>query len=117
MPQLPIYAPNLSKERLGALVLEVLDGQIEGISMTLPARRVAFRAPELVVEMPSNSLADVRAVFQALLFVARGLGGSQFQIVHPGLEMRPRSTAIEAESLERLLIACQGFEIEQVEIY
>lgn len=114
---LPIYAPNISKERLGELLLAQLSDHPHSVTVGQPERRVAFRAPDLEIRLDSDRLDDLLPLFGTLLFIARGLGGSQFQIVFAGFEMRLRSTAIEPPELERLLIACQGYAIEQIEIY
>ncbi|MDZ4698283.1 MAG: hypothetical protein SH809_01145 [Rhodothermales bacterium] len=117
MYRIPVYAPNISKERLGELVQAQLADVIPGLTVARPARPVAFRAPELDVIVPSDRLEHLLPVFGVLLAVGRGLGASQFQIKHSGFEMRPRSTAVAADELERLLIACLGFVLEQVEMY
>ncbi len=117
MYRIPVYAPNISKERLGELVLAQLADEMPGLSVALPVRQVAFRAPELDILVPSDRLEDLLPVFGALLAVGRGLGASQFQIRHSGFDMRPRSTAVTPDELERLLIASLGFVLEQMDMY
>lgn len=117
MYRIPVYAPNISKERLGELVLAQLADEIPGLTVARPARQVAFRAPEIDIIVPSDRLEDLLPVFAALLAVGRGLGASQFQIKHSGFEMRPRSTAVTPDELERLLIASLGYVLEQMDIY
>jgi hypothetical protein len=117
MYRIPVYAPNISKERLGELVQAQLADQVPGLTFARPIRQVAFRAPELDVIVPSDRLEDLLPVFGALLAVGRGLGASQFQIKHSGFEMRPRSTAVQTDELERLLIASLGFVLEQMDLY
>jgi hypothetical protein len=116
MFRLPVYAPNVPKPQLGERLLAQLEGLIE-VRVLPSAARVAFRAPELDLLLPTDRVDDLLPVLAALLEVARTLGGTQFQIRHNGFAMRPRSTAIAGDELERLMIASLGFEIEQVDIF
>ncbi len=117
MHHLYIYAPNISKDRLADWATpQLAEAGIE-VSFYHPPRKGGFRSPQLGAILPSDGIDVLVPVLETILIGARGLGGSQFLIKNSGFDMRRRSTAISAGDLERLLIACQGYVFEQLEIY
>ena len=117
MHHLYIYAPNIPKDRLAEWAApQLADAGIE-VAFYVPERKGGFRSPQLGAVLPSDGIDILVPVLETILIGARGLGGSQFLIKNSGFDMRRRSTAIASEELERLLIACQGYVFEQIEIY
>ena len=114
---LKVYAPNVSKQHLESLTLTLHEDAAGQVSFELLEKRVQFRAPELAIHLANDSEPFQCRVLEALLTAARHLGGSQFNILNDGFEMRDRPTDAPAQQLRHLIIACLPYTIEQINIY
>lgn len=117
MIRIPIYAPNLSSQTLGSLLLESMGPKANQVSVGPIQEKVAFRAPTLVVGIQDTSLEFVIIVLFELLQAARLLGGTQFVFRAPQFGMRQRNIDIAPQKLLNLLIACEPKRIEQLDIF